>query len=157
MKRKYGPSIQTKQVHALHRIAFMLHTEEPVIDVNSTDLSMISVFEARRVRLVPPVHRHLTGRDTAINVDIPQARKNEHGTKNAHSASQPHKGKCYKPGIADAKHSDCDNAGPAVPDIEPRPEAHAANTGSNVDQSDATQVATPLAPPAAGQWGHSEP
>ncbi len=39
MKRKYGPSIQTKQVHALHRIAYMLHTEEPVIDVKSTDLS----------------------------------------------------------------------------------------------------------------------
>jgi hypothetical protein len=78
MKRKYGPSIQTKQVHALHRIAYMLHTEEPVIDVKSTDLS-ISVVEARRVRLIHPVHRHLTGRDTASNVDIPQARKNEHG------------------------------------------------------------------------------
>jgi hypothetical protein len=34
---------------------------------------------------------------------------------------------------------------------EPRLAAHAANTCSNADRSDATQVATPLAHPAAGQ------
>jgi hypothetical protein len=27
MKRKYGQSIQTSQIRALHRIAYMLHTE----------------------------------------------------------------------------------------------------------------------------------
>jgi hypothetical protein len=38
MKRKYGLSIQTRQVHALHRVAYMrLHTEEPVIDVTATE------------------------------------------------------------------------------------------------------------------------
>ncbi len=41
MKRKYGQSIQTKQVHALHRTAYMLHTEEPVTDVKSTDLFFV--------------------------------------------------------------------------------------------------------------------
>ncbi len=54
MKRKHGPSIQSKHVKALHRIAYMLYTEALATDVKALDLS-IKTFEARRIDRTDPL------------------------------------------------------------------------------------------------------
>jgi hypothetical protein len=154
LKRKYGPSIQTRQVHALHRIAYLLHTEEPVIDVKTPDLS-IKTVEARRIRLIHPAHGHLVNRETAASATpaMPAPHKSGPATRSAHAASQPpNKDQCCKPDTAKAtQRGDCDHAEPAVPDTktpQPTQDTNACDAAAT-DSANATMAATtPLAPAA---------
>ena len=60
LRRKFGRCIKTSQVHALHRIAYLLHSEDPAtVNLKAADLS-ISAVEACRIRLIHPKHRWFT-------------------------------------------------------------------------------------------------
>jgi ribonuclease HI len=139
MKRRYGPSIQAKQVYALHRIAYMLHTEEPVINnVTATDLS-IKAVEARRVRLIHPAHRHLINPDAANGGGRPRPRAHMH---NRTSHVQSTAGHVPEQHDVPARVSEC-NATNANPSQDNSHDATAAGGATTAPQRPPATVQLP--------------
>jgi ribonuclease HI len=109
LKRKYGACIQARQVRALHRIAYMLHTEQPTTDIRAVDLSVKTV-EVKRIRLIHPAHRRNI--DPAAGGGRPIGNLDYMGAANKPHDQMP----CYSgtSAAADASHTHIAGGAPAA-------------------------------------------